>query len=562
MIGQIINYRYEVLEKIGDGAIFSVYKARDKVLNRLVALKSLTNDCADNAEFAGAVRAGYHAVATLDHPYIARVLEADPTSSETFVACEYVRGMNIKDRISRAGAMQVPHALDIIIPVLEALEYAHGNRIAHGDLRPQDIVVSTDGEVKVTDFGLASALRACPDVANRFGMRSVHYEAPEIAEGAAPSVASDIYSVGAILYEMITGSVPFEGPTAVSVALKQAKETATPPRSLNTGVPKSLSDLVMRAIETSPEERFPNASAMLADLRAIRDALRIGRPVSVPQPSVSARTEPNGHQEQSEPDGLLTRSSYLWLTGLFVVLVVIISLATVFLNTKDTKLKVPMILGLTLEEAQAKAKEAGLTLEQDDPGDTFSNDYEEGKIASQNPVVNAMVAKDKAVVKYRLSKGPSVKPIPDLTGLPEPEAYQAAEDAGFGIGKVTTEYSDKVPVNDVIKQDPEKDALATPHSSIALVVSLGPKPEAPPVDDTSGTPDGQERSFSIGVTVPSDADGQQEVRIVVDDSRGETTAVQEFHDPGDRFDQTVTAYGNKVRIKVYVGGHVVSDNTY
>jgi serine/threonine protein kinase len=563
LIGQIINYRYEVLEKVGEGDIFTVYKARDKVLNRLVALKSLNTGFADNVGFATAVRAGYQAVAPLDHPCIARVLEADPASNESFVACEYVRGINVKDRVSRAGAMQVSTALDIIVPVLEALEYAHANRIVHGDLRPQDVIVGPDGEVKVTDFGMASALRACPEIADRLGMRSIHYEAPEIVEGAAPSVTSDLYSAGVILYEMLTGTLPFDGPTAVSIALKQAKDTPTPPRALNTAVPKSLSDLVMRAIEKSPHERYATASDMLADLRAIRDALRAGKPVSVPQPSVSARAnEPVEREDEGEPDGLLSRSWYLWLIIGFVLTVALVGGLTLALNTKATKIDVPMIVGKTLDEARDIAREAGVTLEQDDPGEVYSNDNEEGKIAVQFPVAHSQVPRDKPVVKYKLSKGPSAKAIPDLLGLPEAEAYQAAEDAGFAVGKVTTEYSDKVPVNSVVKQDPAKGTLSPPQSSISLVISLGPKPEPPPDTSSSSQPAGDQRNFQVAVTVPSDATGQQEVRIVVNDDRGETTAVQEFHDPGDKFNQTVTAFGNNVRIRVYVAGRVASDERY
>lgn len=562
MIGQVINYRYEVLERIGDGDIFSVYKARDKVLNRLVALKFLTKDCAENASFANALRTGYQAVAPLDHPYIARVLDADPTSSETFVACEYVRGINVKDRITRAGAMQVPVALDIIIPVLEALEYAHANRIAHGDLRPRDVIVSTEGEVKVTDFGLSAALGTCPEVADRFSMRSVHYEAPEMAEGAAPSVSSDLYSAGVMLYEMLTGSLPFDGPTAIAVALKQAKETPASPRSLNTAVPKSLSDLVMRAIERNPDERFPMASAMLSDLRAIRDALKVGRPVSVPQPSVSSRQL--GREEQEpEPDGLLSLSSYVWLVLAFVLAVAAVGGVTLYLNTRDSKIAVPYILGMTVDEAREKAREAGMNLELSDAGDIYSNDYAEGMIAVQAPAAHSRVPRDKNVLKYRVSQGPSSKRVPDVTGLLLSEATQVAEDAGFSIGKVTREYSDTVPLDSVIKQDPEKGSLATIDSQIALVLSMGLKPE-PAVENTGdgASSDSQQRNFQIAVTVPEEADGQQEVRIIVDDDRGESTAVQEFHDPGDKFSKNVEAFGTNVRIRVFVSGRVVSDEKY
>lgn len=560
MIGQIIHYRYEVLEKIGEGAVFTVYKARDKVLNRLVALKTLNPPYANNRRFVGAVRDGYQNAAILDHLYIARVCDVDPTSEVPFVTYEYVNGIDVKERIAKAGAMQVSKALDIIIPTLEALEYAHANKMVHGNLRSQDILASPNGEIKVTDFGLSAALRECPDVSDSLSMRSIHYEAPEVAEGAAPSSVSDLYSAGVVLYEMLTGSLPFEGATAVAIALNKSKQTPTPPRSLNASVPKSLNDLVMRAIDKSPQERFASAGEMLADLRAIRDSLRTGRPVAVAQPH-SRQIEPD-----DEPDngGLLSRASYLWLIVGFVLVVALAGGLTLTLSTRDMKLDVPLIIGKSVEEAREIAHESGLTLEQDHPGEVYSNDYEEGRIAVQFPLAHSRVPRDKAIIKFKLSKGPSVKRVPDLLGLPEPEAYRAVEDAGFIVSKLTNEYNDKIPINAVIRQDPEKGSMAPPQSSIALVLSLGPKPEQPsePSYTQSPQPKGDPRSFQIAVTVPADADGQQEVRIVVNDERGSTTAVQEYHDPGDKFSETVTAYGDNVRIRVYVGGRLASDEKY
>lgn len=564
MIGQIINYRYEVLEKIGDGEIFSVYKSRDKVLNRLVALKVLNKEFAENRKFATAVRSGYQSVAALDHPNITRVLEADPVTDEPFVACEFVRGMNIKDRVRRAGSVQVQTALDIMIPVLEALEYAHANRIVHGDLRPQDIVVGSDGGVKVTDFGLSSALLQHPEIADKVAMRSVHYEAPEIAEGAQPSVASDIYSAGVILYEMLTGSLPFEGATAISVALKQAKDEPVVPRTINTAIPKSLSDLVMTAIEKSPAERFPNVSAMLANMRAIRDSLRVGKPYSMPQSTVSGRMDREDTSEAVIAEEGLPRSSYLWLTLIFIVVVMAVGGLTLHLNLKDSKITVPPLLGMTVDEARYQAKQVGITLIDD--GEVFSNDVEKGKIADLSPLPNAKVPRSNPVVKYKVSKGPSAKAVPDLVGLPESEANQAIEDEGFAVGKVTTEYSDKVPMYAVIRQSPEHDSMAPPGSSVDMVVSLGSKTEpAASTDNTNNNTSettGQQRKFKVAVDVPADADGAQEVRIIVNDDRGENTAIQEFHDPGDKFSQLVTTYGDNVRIRVYVGGRLMSDETY
>ena len=562
MIGEIINYRYEVLEKIGESQIFSVYKTRDKVLNRLVALKFFSEGVAANQGFVLAARAGYQAAAPLDHPCIARVLDADPESDQRFIACEYVRGVNVKERIQRAGAMQVSTALDIIVPALEALEYAHSNRMVHGDLRPQDILISPDGEVKVTDFGLAPALRACHDVADRMVMRSVHYDAPEIAEGAAPSVSSDLYSAGVILYEMLTGSLPFDGPTGISIALKQAKETPVAPRVLNTSVPKSLSDLVMRAIEKPPSQRFPTATAMLDDLISIRDALRMGKPVSVEQPN-TRQTVVEDPRDDGRPEGMLSKASYVWLILMFVLVMAVVTYVTYNVKTGESSVEVPSFLNMTVDEAQEKAREADITLEEDDTGDIYSSDVEEGNIAQQFPGPHAQVPRDKAVVKYRVSKGPSAKDVPDLVGLSETEAYRTAEDAGFTISKnPTTEYNEKVPVSQVIRQDPEKGTLAPLDSSISLVVSLGPKPIAVTPDEPVAEPDDGGRSFQVAVTVPPDADGDQEVRIVLDDSRGETTSFQESRAPGDKVSETVTGYGSRVRIKVYVAGELVSDKTY
>lgn len=559
MIGHIVNYRYEVLEKIGDGEFFSCYKSRDKVLNRLVALKVIRKDLAENDEFVRSVLAGYRAVAGLDHPNIVRVLEADPESPERFITCEFARGANVRERLRRAGPIAPPLAIDIVIGVLEALEYAHANRVVHGDLRPEDIVVSPDGEVKVTDFGLSSALRKHPEAANKHAMRSVHYEAPEIAEGGEPSVASDLYSVGVIFYEMLTGSVPFDGATAVAVAVKHAKDVPVPPRNINTGVPKSLSDLVMRSLEKSPSDRFPSASAMLADLRAIRDAIRLGKPLSIPQPSVSARqaVQPDAARpvEAAEPS---LKRSMVFLMLLFVAVVLIATLSvTLYLRGEGRGVRVPPLLGKTWDEALQEAQRAGLQIE--NAGEAYSDTYREGEVCSVVPPAGSLIQPDEPV-RVRISKGPSRRPVPDLTGLPEAEAYRVAAENKFNIAKVTGEYSDTIPVNSVVSQNPEPGVMRAPESSISLVVSLGPKPG--PVDETEPEPTGQERRYNVAVEVPEAAEGLQEVRIVVEDDRGETIAYQRYHEPGDRFTESVTTYGSSVRIRVYVGDQLIRDVRY
>lgn len=562
MIGQIINYRYEVLEKIGDGELFSVYKSRDKVLNRLVALKVLGKEPTDDADFRAAVCEGYEASAGLAHPNIARVLDVDNSSDACLIACEFAHGVSVKDRIRRGGQLAVPTALDITISVLEALEYAHANRIGHGDIRSQDVIVSPDGEVKLTDFGTSYALRKNPAFADKHIMRSVHYQAPEVTEGALPTVLSDVYSVGVMLYEMLTGVLPFGGSTAVAVALKKVKEAPSAPRLINAAVPKSLSDAVMKAIEKLPEDRYSSVSAMLLDLRAVRDSFRTGVPnPAATQPVRAPRPQPDESTVQPSEDGL--KKWYVMMVVLFIVVVGAFGAITMHIKGSQGDIRVPPLLGKTWDEAEYEAKEKGITLVDD--GQVYNDTYEAGQICMVNPAVGATVPASDPRVKVRISQGPSRIAIPDLNGMAEPDANQAAVSAGFTLGKVTEQYSDKIPVNAVISQVPEAGMMRSRGSTIDLTISLGPKLDTGDNESTDGqTSSGPKNSrrFNVAVEVPDDADGAQKVSIVVNDDRGETTVYEESRDPGEKFTYAVTAYGDTVKIRTYVGDKLESEDDF
>lgn len=549
-----MNHRYEVLEKMGDGPIFSVYKARDKVLNRLVALKVLAKDLSTDSDCTQTMLSGYRSAASLAHPNIVRVLDVDRTDTDFFVACEFARGINVKERIRRAGPIAAPNALDIIMPVLSAVEYAHASRIVHGDIAPQDIIVSPDGEVKLTDFGLWTTISGCRAVADKCSMRSVHYQAPEITEGAAPTPASDIYSIGVILYEMLTGQLPFGGATAIAVALKKVKEVPPPPRSINTSIPKSLSDIVMRAMETSPQDRYQSASAMLADIKAISESMRTGHPTAVNTSRHIATPAEESPVEQEQS----MRTRFIWLLAIFVAIVLISFSVTMFIAGGKSQVKVPELLGKTWEEAQSIADDNGIKLVDD--GRAYSDTYPAGQICDVDPAAGTTVSKDDPVVKVKISTGPSLVEIPDLSGLPQSQANETAVHAGFTIGKMKQEYSEKAPADTVISQDPSAGLKRAPGSAIDIVISNGPKPESDESEapSASNTTEKSHR-YRVNVEVPSDAEGDQEVQIVIDDSRGETTAYTENRSPGDKFTQTVTAYGDSATIKVYVGGELVKE---
>ncbi|MCE5200194.1 MAG: PASTA domain-containing protein [Armatimonadota bacterium] len=558
MIGQIVNHRYEVLEKVGDGPLFSVYKSRDKVLNRLVALKVLNSEFMANQQWVAAVVSGYQDAARLTHPNIARVVDADSIPSECFVATEFARGVSVGERIHRAGSISAPTAVEIIMPVLAALDYAHSNGVIHGDLAPQDIIVSPDGEVKLTDLGLSGALLQCPQVAERYTMRSVYYQAPEIAEGATPTPASDVYSVGSILYEMLTGQRPFEGSTAIAVALKKIKEIPVAPRQINTAIPKSLNDIVMRALETSPQNRYQSIAAMLTDLKAVSEALRTGRPVGASAVAVARQVD----KEESLPQDLMAFK--WWYVALFVVVVFVMGGITMTIQKGNAKITVPPLLGKTWEEAQEIATDKGIELVDD--GRVYSNMYPAGQICSVVPPADGKVPKDNPQVKVKISSGPSEVAIPDLTGLTQSDANAKAVEAGFTVGSIREKYSDQVPANSVISQDPLAGTLYAPGTAIDLVISTGPKPQEQeteqPESPSSSVTESQQRKLKVNVEVSSDAEGPQEVKIIATDDRGDNTAYEENRDPGDRFTVTVPTYGSSARIRVYVGGELVSDDTY
>jgi eukaryotic-like serine/threonine-protein kinase len=562
LIGEVVNYRYEVMEKIGEGTIFTVYKARDKMLNRLVALKMLKSELQQNKGFADSLCAGYRAASALNHPNIARVLDADNSSGACFVVCEYVRGVSIKDRVSRGGALAVPVALDIVVPVLQAMDYAHTSGMLHGNLRCQDIIVSPDGEVKVTDFGLANALASSPEVANAHVMRSVHYEAPELAEEGHITAASDVYSIGVVLYEMLTGALPYTGNTAVAVAVKRMKEPPIAPRLHNTGVPQSLSDLILKAIEMAPGSRYESVAAMQRDLLAIREAVRVGRPAAPPAASATRRSVEDDEMADYPPE----RSVALRLTGL-VLLFVAVVVATLFLTLRfkggPAVIEVPDFVGKTIEQARSTASVAGLTIETTDaPSDL----YPTGQVVDQEPNSGAKVSRSNPVVKLTVSRGSEAVEVPRVVNLTEGEASAQLSSSGFIAGTPKYKSDETVPASYVISQEPPAGAKVAPGQEVTLTISTGPK--QPPEELTPTPTPGEdenppvEQSWNVNIKVPDSAAEPQEVKVVVDDQESaERVAYDETHKPGDKFSVRVTAKGTPVRIRVFVGGDLIEDNT-
>lgn len=576
MIGQIINYRYEILEKAGDGTLYSVYKARDKVLNRLVAIKVLSSLAAENKDFAERTVAETQAVQDLVHPNIARVFEADSHDGTYFTAVEYVRGINLKDRIRRTAPFTISYAVDIAIAVAEALDYAHKRGIVHGDVRPHNILTSSDGQVKLTDFGVHAAVAASPTVKDNTMLRSVHYGAPEVLKGTFPQPYSDIYSLGVVIYEMITGGVPFDGDCTIAIAAKHFDEPPPLPNVINPGVPKLLNEIVLKAMAKNPQDRYESMGAMLRDLYAVREALRVGpQPRPQPEPARPAAPTVPGPLPVEEPPMLeesSLRSTVLILLGVFVgVMAIGVASAYFFLVKLPTQVRVPDFTGMTITQAQSAAQSKGIILEQ--YREEYNDHYEEGQIYFTEPRPGGSVLKDSPVVKAWISKGARFVKVPSVIGLRQEVATERIGGSRL-VPRVKYEYHDSVEVGYVINQDPEAGTSLEPLKLVTISVSKGA--QAPPVTSRPETGDettvggeaapvplGEERQIDVSVEVPGEGDETRVVRILVTDSQGsDHVAYDQVHYGGDRFTEPVRAYGDSIEIKCQIDGKVVWSKTF
>ena len=281
MINRVLSNRYEILEFIGEGPLLAAYRARDKSQNRVVALKILlAQRAADHANIAEKLKSGLGEVVAFSHPSITRTFDVGSDGENgvaVYVSEEYIRGIDLKERIRRAAPFQLTAATDCTIALAEALEFAHSRGIAHGDVRPQNVLIGPEGQVKLSGFGVAEAQNMALYQDPGLLSRVVAYIAPDAAASSHPTISADLYALGVILFEMLTGDLPFKGTNPFQIALKHAQEPVPSPRSINLGIPRALDGVVQKALGKRPEERYISAADMLVDLREVRDSLRYGK---------------------------------------------------------------------------------------------------------------------------------------------------------------------------------------------------------------------------------------------------------------------------------------------
>ena len=478
--GKLLGSRYEIIEKIGNGGMATVYKAKDLVLKRYVAVKILREEYTTDNEFIKRFNTEAESAASLTHPNIVSVYDVGKEGNLYYIVMELIKGKTLKEIIVEDGRMGWKWSVKIAKQIAQALETAHRNNIIHRDIKPHNIIITEDGTAKVTDFGIAKAVSNSTITAFGTTIGSVHYFSPEHARGGYTDAKSDLYSLGVVLYEMVTGRVPFDADTPVSVALKHMQEKPVPPIELNPAIPQSLNDLILKAMEKDPNMRYSTATEMIEDLDKILKNPEAE--VGVVDKSQARARRIQQEDNQTNQNKSAKFKKYLEehkgvKIALIVAIFLIVFIASIgitlgVLNSgKPKDILLPNFTNLTLDEAKAKAEEVKLNLNVSE--EKYDVQIEEGKIISQDPKYQPnYTVKEGSTVNVVVSKGQEIVKVTKLVGKTKDEARKELKDLGLEM-EIEEVNSDDVEPGIVIEQDKQEGEEVLAGTKIKLKVSLG-----------------------------------------------------------------------------------------
>ena len=509
-IGKMLDNRYEILERIGTGGMAVVYKAKCHRLNRLVAIKILKSDLAQNEEFRRRFNAESQAVAQLSHPNIVSVYDVSRGGDTEYIVMELIDGITLKQYMEKRGQLNWRESLHFITQIMRGLSHAHSRGIIHRDIKPQNIMVLRDGSVKVADFGIA-CLADSAQTLTQEALGSVHYISPEQARGDRPDARSDIYSSGVVLYEMLTGRLPFEGESAVSVAIQHLSSSPLAPREINPDIPEQLELICMKAMAPDLEHRYQSADAMIADLEAFRKNPEVEmkfdlsdlRPEENDEPTRTIRTMPSHtvtipvHQpernyprrerdEDEEPrhTGSGKRGVLVSAVTVAAVAVVIVLFKTIlgsFAPAVVDQYQVPDLYDMTIEEAENDPRIEGV-FEIQKAGSEFSTDVSEGHILRQDPKKGETRKGSQLVIQVWVSAGEETGEVPDLENKSEQDARILLEKLNKEYNLELTveapeelkQFSEEITEGYVIKTEPAQGEILKKGDTVKLILSKGP----------------------------------------------------------------------------------------
>ena len=449
--GQLINDRYEILKLIGEGGMANVYLARDTILDRRVAVKVLRGDLAGDEKFVRRFQREALSASSLSHPNIVEIYDVGEDDGNFYIVMEYIEGKTLKQLIKKRGVLSLPETMDIMLQLLDALKSAHDSYIIHRDIKPQNIMIKDSGLVKITDFGIAMALNSAQLTQTNSVMGSVHYLPPEQASGKGSTIRSDIYSLGILMFEMLTGRVPFRGDSAVEIALKHMKEPLPSVRELNPVVPQSVENIILKAAAKNPKNRYHDVREMADDIKTCLDEDRENeeritfkypetdfsdtRANTLKETKKSTKEEPE--IKQITEDEKIERGNKKRLAILFSIIGVLaaafILIIIVFPKLSSSKdIEVPDVSGMEISKAEKMLKKEGFKV---DSKKKASDDVDENLVIETDPAKNRYAKKGTTITIY-YSSGTSKTKVEDYTGQNAYEVKAKLELLGI---KVTIE---------------------------------------------------------------------------------------------------------------------------
>lgn len=485
MIGLTLGDRYEILEEVGQGGMATVYKAKCKLLNRYVAIKILKEEFIDDKNFMKKFKRESQAAASLSHPNILNVYDvgAETINEKNipYIVMEFIEGKTLKQIIVERGRLTVDETIYYSRQIAEAIKHAHINNVIHRDIKPQNIMITKDNRVKVTDFGIARAASSSTLTVSSNVLGSVHYFSPEQARGGYTDETSDIYSLGITMYEMVTGKLPFTGENLVSVALKHVQEEAVSPRELNKDIPSQLEAIILKCIQKNQGDRYPSLSALITDLKGIElfgadipeDNLNDESPTRI----IPTEEIDNLVENSEEPLGKKKKKDNNMKVTLLAIGLAFLLVSTLFFGYfrlkglfKVEEVTVPFILGMEEEEARQEIEDLGLEFKV--VGLVKSEEFEPGQVASQSVEAGTKVRKG-FTIEVTISEGQDMVRVPSLINKSLEEAQADLAELGLSIGTVSYRPSDVTPKDLIIKQEPEANTYLEPGSKINVIISEG-----------------------------------------------------------------------------------------
>lgn len=617
LVGKTLDQRYTILERIGGGGMADVYRAQDTLLDRPVAVKVLRAQFTGDDQFVRRFRQEAQAAARVSHPHIVNIYDVGKDEDVYYIVMEYIQGETLKEYIERKNVLAMDEAVSIALQICEALDHAHQNNLIHCDIKPHNILLGKGGRIKVTDFGIARAVTSATMTQTGTIIGSVHYISPEQAKGGVASVHSDIYSLGIVLYEMLTGQVPFSGESPISIALKHLQEEIVPPMQLNPDIPPMVEAIVLKSVAKDPEKRYQTITSMMHDLEVVQATLREGDTRRLAKGDFPTQVLPRIEQPQKSAEQELQEKKGrhpFWIT-LLLLLLVGFAVGAFMAYGRFWSLEevvVPDVTGQSISVAQEKIAAAGLKV--NIAGYGYSTKIPPNHVLSQSPEAGSSV-KQSRTINLTVSKGTEAIVVPDVRGMQLREAEVQLKNAGLMLGKVEEQYTNEALQGVVVNQNPRTPSTVNKGTAVDITLSKGTAPrkftlpdfrgstlasvktqldslklklgnvvEAPSDQFPAGVITGQDpepssqveegstinftvskgtgaalKKAAVQITVP-EGPKKQAIQIVVTDSNGRRTVYDNTHKPGERIERTVEGTGT-MKIQVYINGTLIQEQT-